>query len=369
MERRVFRLMVFSVLALCSCIRFAPNEDTLGSTIDITLVPALSVPPDSTPTTPYIAGRLRCTTYVEARWGTEAEAFGLCSLSSEAWIKGPYPPVLGERGELFILDKVNRRIVEYYPESATPQVISLPASYGVDDPCGYGRGWSNLSVSGSRLFLRYKVLRNRRSVEQIVILSFKGEEMGFIDLEPYYPLDSPYLDSLIADRRGGVYVQFVPVGLVHFDSLLRPTFIPLWTTVDYGNVVVGWDGNLYTYDPAQDVLLNWGTDDRNLMHRESVNQVENVIAATSIISPNYVRLLGADAQERFYFSFITYGPDRHIWVLRLSNSADGKLSTVLAESDLSPDSLSPDGSLYSITYEPTNPAIMPKIIKCVFVDN
>lgn len=368
MDRLSFRLIVISTLVLCSCIRLVPNEDTSGSITDINLMLTLSPPPDGMSTTPYASGRLYCTTYIEARWGTEVGAFGLCSPSSEAWIKGPYPPVPGERGELFILDKVNRRIVKYNSESIFPQVISLPASYR-ENPCGYGREWSNLSVSGDRIFLRYSGLKNGRFVERVAVLSFEGEEIDSIDLEPYYPLSSPYLNSLIADRKGGVYVQLIPAGLVHFDSTLQPMFIPLEATADYEDVVVGWDGNLYIYDADQDVLRNYGMDDRALLHGESVSQIENVIAATSVVSPTYVRLLGADVRGLLYFSFLTYEGGYRMWTLRLSRSTDGRVLTVLARTDLLPDSLGPDGSLYSITYEPTNPAIMPKIIKCVFADD
>jgi len=331
------------------------SAETTGDSGDIQLAATLPH---------YRAGRLECTTYYQAQWGSDPGELGLCPASSEAWIRGPYPPVPDEHGGLFVLDKANQRIVRY-SKSEAPRIIPLPSSYVLDDVCGYSNRWSNISVSKDRLFLRYLTLQNERFVQRLAVLSLEGQEETSIDLEPYYPLNSPYLNSLLPDRKGGVYVQFVPVGLVHFDEGFRPTFVPLGTKADYGNMVVGWDGNFYTYDLERDIVRNQGADARHI-DGEALSWLENVISATSVTSSTHVRLIGVDTGGRLYFSFITYEQDRVAWFLRLSNSGkEGKLA-VLTEIDLSSSSLAPDGSLYDIVYDPDSPAVKPRIVRCVF---
>jgi hypothetical protein len=201
-------------------------------------------------------------------------------------------------------------------------------------------------------------------VDRLAVLSLEGQEERLIDLEPYYPLHSPFLNSLIADTRGGVYLLLPPAGVVHFDADLRPEFRYMGSEASYENLVVGWDGNLYTYNAESDYLSNWGTDNRPFMHDERLSSIANVIAATQIVSPTYERLLGADTQGRLYFRIREQ--DGGVWLIRVSASGDERVIAAVPEGEPSPSSLAPDGSLYSIIYDPTDPSIRPRIVKCVF---
>jgi len=196
-------------------------------------------------------------------------------------------------------------------------------------------------------------------------LSLDGQEERIIDLELYYPLHSIRLDSLIADRRGGVYVRLPPAGVVHFDTDLRPEFRYLGSEASYEDLVVGWDGNLYTYSAERDHLTNWGAGKKRFTGPvEPLSWMANVIDATPIISPTYTRLLGADTQGRLYFRTCERGVD--VWLMRVSASGDQRVIAAVPEGWPSPSTLAPDGSLYSITYDPTDLSVRPRVVRCVF---
>lgn len=360
--------LVITTFVFAVCFLLSSCEDTLVKNTVIISTETISksnVQPTDIPSLRYRTGRLECTTYYQAQWGDGVGEFGLCPASSRAWVRGPYPPVPDGYGGLFVLDKANQRIVRFHTSKAL-QVIPLSSSYVLDNVCSDSNQWSNISVSKDRMFLRYLHYSDGRLEERVAVLSLAGEEQGSIDLGPYYPLNSPYLDSLLPDRRGGVYVQFVPVGLVHFDKDFRSTFIFLGTKADYGNMVVGWDGNFYEYDADQDIVRNWGMDNRLLIHGEALGLLKNVIGAAHISPAYYRRLMDVDDEGRLYFSFITYEQGKTIWYLRVSGSGrDGILAT-LADGENYLSSLAPDGSLYNIVYDPGNPAIRPRIVRCVF---
>lgn len=301
--------------------------------------------------------RLHCFTYIETQWGTAPGEFGFCPLSSH--LRGPYPPVFNAQGDLFILDIANQRI-ERYSGNKSSQVIPLPSVYG--DGCS--SGWSNIAVSWDRLFLTYSVLHRGRVVDHLAVLSLSGQERGVIDLEPYYPLRPLYVDSLLPDQKGGVYLLLLPPAIVHFDEQLRPWFIYRSLEAGLNEVlVIGWDGNIYTYN-KDGVLSNWGADRRCLELCESPIEVKRISAAVQHTSLTNVRLLGIDVEGRAYFAAWVHksGHDEEI-LIRLS---DNQLPVIAVGKF--PDRLAPDGALYDIQYDPGNPLIRPRIIKCVLED-
>ena len=375
-----------SVLVLCSCSTvplatpggYTPGDAEAATQLSTTQSAPPSVSAEATEgsteaTQPYsmpgpsiLTVTLHCTNYVETRWGTGPGEFGLCPASSEAVLRGPYPPVLNAQGDLFILDKVNQRILRY-SGSMTPQIIAIPSSYLFRDVCSYSmRGWSNLGVSEDRLFLLFPAWRDGRVVDQLAVLSPEGREERIIDLEAYYPLYSRY--APIADEKGGAYVLLPPAGVVHFDADFRPEFKYLGgdESLIYENLVVGWDGNLYTYSAECDHLTNWGTGNRLFMLDESLNWKANVIATTQIVSPTYKRLLGVDVQGRLYFRVYERGTDP--WFVRVSASGNQIVIAAVPEGEPSSFSLAPDGSLYGTTYnsKDPDPSLKPRIIRCVF---
>lgn len=364
MHLHICRLVtIFGVLVLCSCNTTpapVPGEGTSNS------VEAKATQPTLTPSPIHLMAGLRCTNYVEAQWGTGLGDIGLCPASSDAWIRGPYAPKLNAQGDLFIVDKANQRILRYSGGAAS-QVIPIPSSYVLDDVCGYANQWPNVSVSEDRLFFLFSTWQDERIVDRLAVLSTEGQEQQLIDLEPYYPLRSPYLNSLISDREGGVYLLLPPAGVVHFDADLRPEFKYLGADdlSVYEGLVVGWDSNLYTYSAERDRLTNWGAGKKRFTGPiEPLSWRENVIAATQIVSPTYTRLLGADTQGRLYFRTCERGRD--VWLIRVSASGDERVIAAVPEGEPPPSSLAPDGSLYSIAYDPTDTSVKPRIVRCVF---
>lgn len=315
---------------------------------------------------------LQCTNYLETQWGTRLSELGLCPASSSAWIRGPYPPRFDEQGNLLILDKANERILRFVQGTPTED-IPLPDSYFPSGACDSSSGrTSDIAVSKDRLFVSFSLLRNSRIVDQLAVLSLEGHEQKVIDLEPYYPMHSPYLNSLVSDARGGVYLLLPPAGLVHFDSELRSEFKYLGDdeSLLYENLVAGWDDNLYTYSVDRNVLNNWGADNRGFMRGESLSWMTNVVSATNVISPTSIRLLGVDTQGEAYFRF--YEPGTGWMFMRMSPSGHERtLVTASEEEAIALTSLAPDGSLFGIKYNPRNPdpAVGPKIIKCTIDRN
>jgi hypothetical protein len=376
---------ILSLLALCACGtatsptpgEYTPNGAEAVTQLSATPSPALSVSAEAvnnstkTAQLPSLPGldaltvSLHCINHIEAQWGSGSGEFGLCPAPSDAWIRGPYPPTLSAQGDLFIVDKANQRILRYSGNTMS-QAISIPSSYVLNDVCGYSnRGWPNLSVSRDRLFFLFSVWQDRL-VDQLAVLSLEGREIQVIDLEAYYPLHSLFMNSLIADRKGGVYLLLPPAGIVHFDADLRPTLIYLGSEADYENLVVGWDGNLYTYSVKHDRLDNWGADNRLFMRRDRLSSMDNVIAATPIVSPTYTRLLGADIRGRPYFR--TVEQDGDPWLVRISASGDQRVIATAPDGWPLPFVLAADGSLYGTTYNSRDPdtSVKPRIIRCVF---
>jgi len=382
-------VVVLSILVLCACStvsslapgKYTPNGVKIVSQTSTTPSPTLSVSVEATnngtETAPYpslssldiLAASLHCTDYIETQWGTGSEEFGFCPDSSLASTRGPYSPKLDARGDLFILDKANQRILRYSGNSI-PRVIPIPSSYVLDGVCGYSNRWPNLSVSKDRLFFLFSVRQDRR-VDRLAVLSLNGQEERIIDLEAYYPLHSPFMDTLIADRNGGVYLLLPPAGVVHFDADLRPEFRYMGTDdlLIYQGLVVGWDGILYTYSAARDRLDSWGAGNQFFMQGEHLSSTAGVIAATQIVSPTHQRFLGADTQGRLYFRAFERGVDLRF--VRVSASGDQRVVVAVPDGCPSSFSLAPDGSLYGTTYSSKNPdpLVKPKIIRCVFEDD
>jgi hypothetical protein len=382
------------ILAVCSCntaplsgtdtstpvsteamVQLASTQISSPTSLISTKVAASSTreitPLSITPGSPHTTTNLQCATYVETRWGTEPGEFGLCPASSPAWARGPYPPRLDGQGGLFIVDKVNKRILRYVRNKA-PQVIPIPSSYVLSDVCSYSNiEWPNVSVSKDRLFFLFSAWQGGRIVDQLAVLSLEGREQKVIDLELYYPLHSPYMNSLIADRNGGVYLLLPPAGVVHFDTNLQPEFKYLGSSdlSIYENLVVGWDHNLYTYRIEPDLLNNWGRDNR-YFKQDSLSWTENIISGTQIVSPTFTSLIGADTQGLLYFR--TKEQDIGWLFVRVSASGDQR-TVATAPKELSSSfygsDLAPDGSLYDVIYDSKDSSVKPKIVKCEFPPN
>lgn len=362
-------LMPIGVLMLCSCgvsaSRYIPTE-TIDSVVEFPR-------PSSTPNSHISTLTLQCSTYIETTWGTRVGQLGLCPASSEQ-IGGPYSPVLNARGDLFILDEVNQRIL-CYSGSNSPQVIPIPSSYILRDPCSYStRGLSNLGTYEDRLFLRFPAFRGERLVEHVAVLSSEGQEEHLISLEAYYP---KYPLAPVADAEGGVYLLFPTLSVLYFDANFRPEFMGIGADELLGSkgLAVGWDGNIYTYSASRNQLTNWGMDNSRFRYGgEPIRWMTDVISATQITSPTWKLLLGADAQGQLYFDIATreQGSAGHR-VVRISPSGDEvAIATVpdgiLDDGALPSFGLAPDGSLYGLSYglaEP-DPSVNPRIVRCVF---
>ncbi len=362
---RFFVLLM--VLLFCSC------ADNTSAPVGL-YVPPTPVVPTATPTvpaptaTPTVAvGMLDCVDYAQLQWGSEAGQLGHCDESVENGVFGrPYSPQVDEQGNLFIFDRVNYRIVEF-SEGVVSQTISTPWAYGPRDPCDYSaRGWPNIAVSKERVFLLFPTGRKEREVDRIAVFSSEGEEKESLDLEPYYPLHSIYMNTLISDREGGLYVLLPPAGVVHFDIEGRPEFYYMGSEnlLKYEGFMVGWDRNLYIYNAESDNLVNWGPDRRTFEHRvEAPGSVGGMIESTGIVSPTYTRLFGVDVAGRLYVR--TYTGEGEPLLARFSPTWAVE-QIVRVPEGIYPDQLGPDGSLYDLVYDPKDFSVQPRIVKCAF---
>ena len=360
-------LMVISMLILCSC---GSSESTSNLTVanNATESPQAPLIPEAN-----VSRRiLQCETYIETTWGNKEGQLGLCPVSSEQ-MDGPYPPVLNAHSDLFILDRVNQRIL-HYSKGELLQTIAIPSSYTFREPCSYStRGLSNLNTYGDRLFLRFPSFHNERLVEYIAVLSPAGHEEAVISLEAYHPRYPP--SAPVADTVGGFYLLSPTLSVLYFDADFRAEFMGIKADelLGSGGLVIGWDGNIYTYSASYDHLINWGTDNSRLrLGGEPISQMANVISTTQMTSSIWTVFLGADIQGRLYFGIREKSNVGYV-VVRISawggrmviaTVPDGVLDTGASPAF----SLAPDGSLYGMSYGlmTPDPTLNPRVIKCTF---
>lgn len=315
-----------------------------------------------------VTADLLCDSFIEAHWGTGPTDWGLCPESTGAYISGPYPPKIGDDGEIFILDKANQRVLVYDDPEAIPRILRINSKYALQGVCNYtSPKWPNIATSNKKWFLHFSQWKGDRLVDQIATFTL-GEQMETIlDLEPYYPSSSgPFMNALLSDRQGGVYAWIIPGGLVHFDEKQRPTFKPLsnWDYLD--NMIVGWDKHLYTYESSQDRLTDWGVGNGGFLQNDIEKSLDSVIASTNVISPTFVRLLGSDVEGKLYF-IVGSGEVNNSkqFVVRIAASTPPSIATIPEPRSFMGFELGKNGELYSIVYNAKDPLIEPKIIRCV----
>jgi hypothetical protein len=252
-----------------------------------------------------------------------------------------------------------------YPAgSKEPRIINVPPSY-VPDYNPDSHYWSNVSVSNGKIYLVFHTGKNRRVIQKLAVLSLDGTEQQLIDLEPYYPLYSIYSAPVMADRHGGIYLELYLGLFVHYDHELRPELIERGVNNSFDDLVVGWDGNLYSYEFPTDILKNWGPSDKTVLikHDEPLSSMKRIIATSKDQDTAYGRLIGADASGKLYFSF--KGSNHRLRIIRLSEGT-GVIGTIPEEwaTDFLYHSLAPGGSLYSLVNNSSNFSTHPGIVEC-----
>jgi len=382
---RLHNCIFILLVALCSCTGgLAPNVEPVvsGERVIPTVVSVIMATPESQEavvnefpptmhpvdmlTTDILTATLDCADYAGVQWGTDLNNLGHCPAKSEAWIRGPYAPQMDEQGNIFVFDKINQRIVGFSDGRAS-HVISIPSSYTLNAPCEYSNyPGSNIAVSKDRLFFVFSTYQETRLIDQLAVFSLDGREQQIVDLEPYYPLHSIYLNSLVSDREGGVYLLLPPVGVIHFDADFRSELYYMGRDdlLSYEGFLVGWDRNLYIYNAESDSLVNWGTR-RDDFRRgvEPLNRFEGIIGSTSIVSPTYTRLLGVDTKGQFYFK--TWSQGKNLMLVRFSAVGDKATIITLPQEEDAPYDVAPDGSLYGLLYDVEDFSVQPRIVRCV----
>jgi hypothetical protein len=340
-------LPVLIVLLLCSC-NSRPSHGISQLTLTSESTP--SVVPTTSPlpllATITIEAPKQSTTFY-----SESQVYCSLYIQSQNERQGPHSLTFDELENLFVTDPANNRILMYPPGTKVPHIINVPPSYVLDYNSNT-RYWSNASVSNGNIYLVFDIVKNRRIIQKMAILSFDGREQQIIDLEPYYPSYTIFSPPIMADRHGGVYLGLSLGGLSGGNSL-------------YEYLVVGWDGNLYSYDFSTDNLNNWGPSEKTVLitHGEPLSSMDEIITATQDKDSAYGRLVGVDSSGRLYFSF--RGSNGSVKIIRLSEDSRviGTIPEEWATYFLYP-SLSPDGSLYSLVNNSRLQSTQPGIVKC-----
>lgn len=361
--RRSVILYLLMLLMLCAC--GAPSFTSSQRATGV----AQSLP---TPEPEILTDTLHCTNYVETEWGTRPGEFGLCPPETTCRSCAPPRLSLSAQGDMYVLDEANRRILRY-SGTKTPQVISINNLYEIYDIAFRHCGCSSmkelrLGAARDQLFLLFSTWQDNRWVDQLAILSLEGRVEHVVDLGAYYPLRAY---ALIPDEQGGVYLIFPPAGIVYFDANLRSYFQYMGSDDPWGyfRLTVGWDGNLYTYQARDDVLFNWGG--APALRGEPIRWQTNVISITSQVTSStaWVSFLGADTNGRLYYELELQprlGSIDYRRFVRISSTRDQIVMAIAPAEERASFLLAPDGSLYSIVYDPANPSVRPGIIKCSF---
>jgi hypothetical protein len=120
---------------------------------------------------------------------------------------------------------------------------------------------------------------------------------------------------------------------------------------------------LYSYDFPTDQFLHWG--EAITARVGPIITDAGIVMAASNKNPCCGKLIGVDESGNSYFSF--RDNDNELWIIRYAK-AKQIMGVIPAEwaVNLFTFSLAPDGTLYSLIYNPRDQTVPPKIIKCNF---
>lgn len=383
MKTRVIAIFIcFSlVLATWSCdvsrrSNFAETEYPIPigtDTANVTPPTAIQtrVSEDITPTSlmylNYQPVDLSCVKYFETQWGNGPGEFGdRRSFYDQNIILGPEPPFFDDQGSLFLPDPANNRVLRF-DDGVVSRSIPIPSSYVLD----YGGSkiyWTNAQLTGDRLFLIFYYNNENKVGVKLAVLTIEGKEEEVLELDSFSTPSFNFSPNVIVDRRGNIFLLMEPTGVLHYTSTLKSEWITLGNNWPYGETVIGWDGNLYTYIRQDNQLKNWGDSIfDHISNRKPDFSLEDVFAPIHNVSVTSEHILGISRDGFYYLSF----RDQHenLWIIRLASaSKQGEIAKAPVEwlGRTTSIAISATGSLYGLIIDRENIETNPKIVMCDF---
>ena len=291
-----------------------------------------------------------CSTYVETTWGTGKNQWGdPIQFSGHSRIHFP-PLAFSEKGEIYISDFSNRRLLKYDGDKQLPvQTITLPEQYYLDPPYSPIFPW-HIVVTQNNILVPY-------GLDKIGILSLDGQIVKDIPLPYRYNPMAPIRKPVWVDSYGRLLLNGQKI--VYFD--------------------VGWDDEIWKeIAVGADFIRNpqlW----------------DDYLIGESGVQPNYYKykidpsknFLGNPVKLDIDLDIGTHilGIDRHNWMYfkkpvetghtliryRLQNGA--KQFGIVSDTDVTnvvEAGVSPNGIIYLIVYEPSDQSVQPAMAKCSF---
>jgi len=363
MKRNITILPI--LLLLCNCLVVTQNNGTQLNPVEQlpaetmgSIASQLQIP---TPTPLwgfpqwYEQVDIKCETYLETTWG---DGFGQWGDPTKLHRDHDFftPPSFSSKGEVYISDFANRRLLKYDGRSPYPiQSIELPKYY-FSVPGTLTLPWATPILTQDLILVAY-------GMNKIGLLYLDGKEKGDITVPyDYYLLLSPW-QVISVDSRGGLFVNGEK--LSYFDvgwqeekwnqiSTIPSPHLGLFVWND----LVGFEGAdkglallLYKINPSSDFLNNpWQTKKTGL--------------------PFGPLIAGTDKDGWIYI----YGNEsfNSMPVFARYSLLDGQGQIAAIPNEIAPSiirsGVAPDGTIYLILYNKNDVAVDPKIVKCRFPD-
>jgi hypothetical protein len=322
------------------------------------LTPISSVPPWS---------NLKCTIIMETEWGSGTGEFG-----NNEWVIFQ-SIVITDNEEIYISDPANGRFIKFKNEEYEPININLPDEYR-------NLGFSWFYADDINIYI---MIEDR----DVLILSSEGEFQAYIDLEMYEPF-RPW-GKILADGHGGFFLLLLEAKafftanfkLIHYIDSSNVKVIeidPSLVGESLQALIIGRDQRLYSHDKDGNIY-DWGMSahpDFNSMNLISIEPITSNIEIDGYHNID-ISLVSVDHNTHFYSLIMDLSDEYNRWLVGLIKFSD---NMEILNAGFVPDEwresintlsskIAPDGSLFALAYDLSNPSDNPKIIRCTFPDS
>lgn len=330
---------------------------------------------------------LQCTTYKRLGWGDGSLDLGnphkYQLLNVDSGLSRIPPLAINRDGDLFIYDVVNKRILRFIPPNEDPQIIILPNDEYVkksETILQNGLIFGSFAVTQEHIIISYS-LREDGGLLHLSYINYEGTIDYDLNLEEWASIALP-LPIIQTDQWGGVYFQ-VGNTFVMQSSKFGVLYItpPPWgeypeltyiATKPYEPIIIGWDNYLYhvyntlmssTYLPS---YRRWEITPDPDYWKHPVE--EEKISVPEEASKQFI---GIDQESNLYI--LAYRAGKYTVIKTNMEKSQVSIVGIFPQGDLynmiKSSSISPNGTFFGLSYDDSNPDVLPSVIQCLFPEN